>query len=65
MQDPESPVPLHVGQPRRVPEAFGERVAVDLQFGDLKEEEEEDRRESSSVSASANVTSKAAKPQLL
>lgn len=35
VQDPESPVPLHVCEPRWVSEAFGERVAVDLQFGDL------------------------------
>lgn len=32
---PESPVPLHVRQPRRIPETFGERVAVDLQLGYL------------------------------
>ena len=41
VQDPESPVPLHVRQPRRVPETFGERVAVDLQFGDLETHEKQ------------------------
>lgn len=35
VQDPESHVPLHVRQPRGVPETFGERVAVNLQFGYL------------------------------
>ena len=32
---PESPVPLHVGEPRGVPETLGERVTIDLQLGDL------------------------------
>lgn len=39
-QDPESPVPLHVGQPWWVPEAFGKRITVDLQFGDLQDSRE-------------------------
>lgn len=39
VQDPESPVPLHVGQPGGVSETFGKRVAVDLQFGNLGKDE--------------------------
>ena len=37
VQDPESPVPLHIRQPRRVPEALGKGVAVNLQLGDLEQ----------------------------
>lgn len=39
-QDPESPVPLHVRQPRWVPEPFGKGITVDLQFGDLQNSRE-------------------------
>lgn len=35
-QDTESPVPLHVRQSWWVPEPFGERITIDLQFGDLE-----------------------------
>lgn len=40
VQDPESPVPLHIRQPRRVPEALGKGVAVNLQLGDLEQRAE-------------------------
>lgn len=39
-QPTESPVPLHVRQPRWVPEPFGKWITVDLQFGDLQNSRE-------------------------